>query len=136
MKSVTSLVIVVGAFCAPALNAQEAALGALVYREHCASCHGNNLEGEPNWKVRKENGRLPAPPHDENGHTWHHTDDQLFRITKFGVRPPLAPEGYESDMPAFESVLTDTEIRAVLDFIKNSWPPRIRRRHAEMQRAQ
>lgn len=60
--------------------------GAEVYREHCASCHGANLEGEPNWKTPKENGRMPAPPHSEKGHTRHHADKLLFELTKFGLK--------------------------------------------------
>ena len=103
------------------LDARRVALGETVYRDHCASCHGVNLEGQPNWKVRGANGRLPAPPHDETGHTWHHPDAHLFRIVQLGVQPPLAPDGYESDMPAYAGVLTDDEIWAVLSFIKSTW---------------
>ena len=33
---------------------------------------------------------------------------------------------YESDMPGFADVLSDAEIRAVLDFIKSTWPERER----------
>lgn len=106
-------------------DAGQVALGASVYREHCASCHGANLEGEPNWRIRKPDGRLPAPPHDESGHTWHHPDEHLFRITKRGLNPPLAPEGYESDMPAFGETLTDAEIWAVLAYIKSRWPAKM-----------
>ena len=36
--------------------------GERLYAEHCASCHGPNLAGENNWRERKSNGRLPAPP--------------------------------------------------------------------------
>ncbi len=106
----------------------QVAMGRAVYQQNCGSCHGVRLEGQPNWRVRKPDGRLPAPPHDENGHTWHHPDEQLFRITKLGVKPPLAPEGYESDMPAFGDSLTDEQIWAVLAFIKRTWSSEIRRR--------
>lgn len=34
---------------------------------------------------------MPAPPHDDSGHTWHHADDVLFGITKHGLVPPYAP---------------------------------------------
>jgi mono/diheme cytochrome c family protein len=34
--------------------------------------------------------------------------------------------GYSSDMPAYASVLTDGEIRAVLGFIRSTWPERER----------
>lgn len=107
-------------------NEKQVALGRTLYMENCAACHGENLEGQPNWQVRKADNRLPAPPHDETGHTWHHPDNVLFKITKVGLEPPLAPEGYESDMPAFGETLTDKEIWAVLAFIKKSWPLRHR----------
>jgi mono/diheme cytochrome c family protein len=92
-----------------------------IYADHCASCHGADLEGQPNWQVALANGRMPAPPHDATGHTWHHSDDDLFTIVKFGMAA-LVP-GIESDMPGFQGVLSDDEIRAVLAFIKSTWPP-------------
>lgn len=105
--------------------------GRSIYAKHCAACHGVKLEGQPNWKVRLPTGRLPAPPHDETGHTWHHPDQMLFGITKFGVTPPYGPPGHQSDMPAFQSVLTDDEIRAVLAFIKSRWSPKVHDWRAE-----
>lgn len=98
--------------------------GEQVYAEHCASCHGGNLEGEPNWRQRNADGLMPAPPHDETGHTWHHSDLVLFRITKLGVAA-IVGEGYESNMPGFEETLSDQEILDVLGYIKSTWPDRI-----------
>ena len=58
------------------------ALGEQVYAQNCAACHGAKLEGQANWRQRGFNGYMPAPPHDETGHTWHHPilpvhDDQI-----------------------------------------------------------
>jgi len=100
------------------------AWGERVYAQHCASCHGPRLEGQPHWRNRRPDGRLPAPPQDESGHTWHHPDQVLFAITKNGLVPPHAPKGYESDMPAFASKLGDDEIWSVLAFIKSRWTSR------------
>lgn len=105
--------------------------GARLYEAQCASCHGAELEGEADWRQRKASGRLPAPPHDESGHTWHHSDAQLFALTKHGPAA-LVGQGYESDMPGFEEVLSDREILAVLSYIKSRWPAEIRRRHDEL----
>jgi len=110
----------------------DLALGAKLYAQHCASCHGANLEGQPDWRKRLPNGRFPAPPHDASGHTWHHPDEVLFAITKHGLAPPYAPAGYESDMPAFGGKLSDQEIRAVLAYIESRWPPEVLKQRAEM----
>lgn len=99
------------------------AVGQRVYASHCAICHGANLEGQPNWRQRLPNGRMPAPPHDAAGHTWHHPDALLFGIVKEGLVPgKYAPPRYESDMPAFGGRLSDDEIRAVLAYVKSTWP--------------
>jgi mono/diheme cytochrome c family protein len=103
------------------------ARGKVVYAEQCASCHGAKLEGQPNWRHRLPNGRLPAPPHDATGHTWHHSDRQLFEMTKNGTMP-----GYETDMPAYKGVLSDADIWAVLSLIESTWPVDIRERQQRM----
>ena len=114
----------------------KVALGAKVYAQHCGSCHGANLEGQPAWQRALPNGRMPAPPHDESGHTWHHPDGLLFGITKNGLAR-YAPPGYESDMPAFGGKLSDDEIWAVLSFIKSHWRSRdVLAARAEMLRNQ
>lgn len=107
------------------------ALGASVYREHCAACHGERLEGQPNWRVRFPDGRLPAPPHDATGHTWHHPDQHLFDVTKYGTAA-IVGGNYKSDMAAFGDRLSDRQIWAVLAFIKSQWPEEIRKRQARM----
>jgi mono/diheme cytochrome c family protein len=104
-------------------KAAQIAQGHALYGVHCARCHGKNLEGQPNWKTPLSNGRLPAPPHDKTGHTWHHTDDALIGITKLGLKP-FAGDNYESDMPAFGAILSDQEIEAILAYIKSTWPKR------------
>ena len=98
--------------------------GGSIYAESCAACHGAQLEGQADWRRRTEDGRMPAPPHDDSGHTWHHADRDLFTITKHGVGAVVP--GYESDMPAFEGLLSDDEVKAVLAYIKTSWSERER----------
>lgn len=115
-------------------DAAHLALGQKLYAQHCASCHGANLEGQPQWQKRLPNGKMPAPPHDETGHTWHHPDEVLFGITKYGMAL-YAPPGYQSDMPAFGGQLSDDEIRAVLAFIQSRWTsPELLQARAEMTR--
>lgn len=96
--------------------------GQKLYMDHCAQCHGANLEGEtPDWRKRKADGTLPAPPHDATGHTWHHSDSVLFVITKHGGQA-VAPPSFKSAMPGFGDQLSDAEIRSILAYIKSRWP--------------
>jgi mono/diheme cytochrome c family protein len=118
-------------------NAVQVDAGRTVYTKHCANCHGARLEGQPDWRQRMPNGRLPAPPHDDSGHTWHHSDEMLFGITKNGLVPDYAPPDYQSDMPAFGGRLSDNDIWAVLAFIKSRWSPEVVKMRAErLQQAQ
>jgi mono/diheme cytochrome c family protein len=112
-------------------DAQVVAEGAALYDRHCASCHGADLEGQPNWRERNEAGRLPAPPHDVTGHTWHHADALLIDITTRGTAAVVG-RGYESDMIGFGDVLSEEEIIAVLSFIKSTWPAEIIEAHNQM----
>jgi mono/diheme cytochrome c family protein len=117
------------------LATDDAALlakGQAVYVQHCASCHGARLQGQPNWRERDAAGRLPAPPHDASGHTWHHPDQVLFDITKYGVAKAANLKDYDSAMPAYEGVLTDAEIVAVLSWIKSQWPAQARAQQDEV----
>ena len=102
-------------------NAQQIALGQQVYVAQCAKCHGANLEGQANWKMPLPDGSMPAPPHDESGHTWHHPDLYLFNVVKQGGQAS-SPPGYKNAMPAFGDKLSDEEIWAVTAYIKSTWP--------------
>ncbi len=102
-----------------------------IYAQHCAECHGANLEGQADWRQPLPDGGLRAPPHDASGHTWHHPDEILFTITKFGGGA-VAPPGFTSNMPPFEGVLSDHEISATLAFIASQWPPGVRERQQRL----
>ncbi|WP_425041126.1 c-type cytochrome [Primorskyibacter sp. S187A] len=115
-------------------DAEIVASGQAVYDTYCASCHGVNLEGQENWRSPGADGRLPAPPHDETGHTWHHNGHTLFGLTKYGVAAAIGDPDYASNMPIYDGVLSDDEIIAVLSYIKSTWPAEIRARHDAMER--
>lgn len=108
---------------------QTVLAGASVYSQHCAACHGVRGEGQPNWRERGADGRLPAPPHDESGHTWHHPDAQLFAIVKYGLAKLIDQPDYPTNMPIYDTVLSDAEIVAVLSWVKAQWPKEIQARH-------
>ena len=108
-------------------------IGKLVYENNCASCHGVNLEGQERWRQPDADGYMPAPPHDESGHTWHHPDEYLFLMTKYGLEEIIGQE-YPNNMPAYNNVLSDREIVAALSFIKSTWSTRIRQQHDKINK--
>ena len=134
MRALVLSCVMAMAGCAEQADPAQIARGAAVYAENCAACHGAKLEGQPNWRQKLPNGRWPAPPHDESGHTWHHSDRWLFEVVEKGLVPPNVPRGHESDMPAFGGRLSNAEIRAVLAYIKSQWSEETLRKRDEMLR--
>ena len=134
-RSAQHLAVLIAVALAGAAGAAlaEDVSGRQVYVEHCASCHGANLEGAPDWQQPGPDGRLPAPPHDETGHTWHHDDAMLIDYITRGGQAVLDDMGvsFTSGMPGFGAVLEDSEIEAILDYIKSTWPAHIRDAQAQ-----
>lgn len=97
------------------LDPVRIAYGSDLYQEHCASCHGEDLSGHPDWRTPDEDGFFRPPPHDSSGHTWHHADRVLMEIIRNGGELP------QSRMPAFGNKLSDDDIEAILDFFKDNW---------------
>lgn len=120
------------------LDGRDIGSGEELYQEHCASCHGVELEGQPNWTQPGPDGIRPAPPHDASGHTWHHDNDLLFNYTRLGGTELLRQRGIEnfaSGMPGFRESLTDAEIWDILAFIRSTWPAEIQGQHKRVNPA-
>ncbi|MFK7801653.1 MAG: cytochrome c [Anaerolineae bacterium] len=107
------------------VSAESLQTGQMVYVQNCASCHGESLEGQPDWKIPNDDGTMKAPPHNEDGHTWHHDDAYLFERIRYGTQTLDAVTQSQSNMPAYDGVLTDEEIKSVLAYLKSTWPPHI-----------
>ncbi|MDE0696174.1 MAG: cytochrome c [Boseongicola sp.] len=131
------LVVALGIFVCPTiiqagheLDDRDISAGQALYNEHCASCHGADLEGAPNWRSPNEDGTLPAPPHDETGHTWHHDNQLLYAYTASGGEGALAERGitnFKSAMPGFADVISEEEIWNILAYIRSTWPERVQK---------
>ena len=93
--------------------------------------HGIKLEGQKDWMSRLPDGLMPAPPHDETGHTWHHSDKYLFMITKYGIEDIIGQK-YPNNMPAYKDILSDKEIISVLSYIKSTWPNKVKKIHDQI----
>ena len=95
-----------------------------VYLEQFNSCHGVNLEGQVGWRDNIVDGMRLAPPHDKSGHTWHHPDEMLFNLTKYGFKA-MINDDYKVSMPVYDGILSDEEIIASLSYIKSAWPDEV-----------
>ena len=124
MKIIVTFLLIIFTTSAVAQDSDGQAL----YQEYCASCHGENLEGQNDWQAPDENGVRPAPPHDETGHTWHHPYEMLFYYTKLGGEGFAKAQNmqpFPSGMPAFGEQLSDEQIDNILRYIESSWPAQI-----------
>jgi len=122
------------AFAGHELDNRDIGNGRALYMEHCASCHGARLEGQPNWRSAEPDGILPAPPHDASGHTWHHDNRLLFDYTKLGGEALMDARGiteFRSGMPGLGDVLADDGIWDILAYIRSTWPERIKKIQAQ-----
>jgi mono/diheme cytochrome c family protein len=113
--------LLVLAGCGASEQAVEADLarGAELYERHCAACHGGATGGEIS--------DIP-PPHNAEGHTWHHATCDLVDITLEG----LPPREGQPEMPAFEGRLTEEEVRTIITHIARWWEPDQRAHQAEV----
>ncbi|MES2333238.1 MAG: cytochrome c [Pseudomonadota bacterium] len=119
-------------------NAPDLERGQQIYVTKCAACHGATLQGQPDWQTPRADGTYPAPPHDENGHTWHHGDAMLSDYIRRGGQAVLDGMGvkFTSGMPSFAGDLSDADIEAVLAFIKSTWPEPVRAAQEERTQAE
>lgn len=97
--------------------------GEALFSGICASCHGLSGEGQPNWHIRKEDGTLPPPPLNGDGHTWHHGDGFLYKVVRDGGKWMESPDipHFKSGMPAFGEQLSHDEIIGIITYVKSLW---------------
>lgn len=93
--------------------------GAPLYREHCASCHGPEGDGEGPSAA----GLNPKPVHlDDGAYMNRLSNAYLRRITAEGG----AAVGKSSMMPGLEATLSEAEIRDVVAFVRSLAEPAYR----------
>jgi S-disulfanyl-L-cysteine oxidoreductase SoxD len=84
--------------------------GEELYGAHCIACHGGATGGSIT--------DIP-PPHNAEGHTWHHPDCVLVDIILDGMPRRRG----EPAMPAFGNRLSEEDAHAILAYIKTWWEP-------------
>lgn len=113
-----------GAETSPAPDA-TIARGEELYAPHCQPCHGNR---------NGDGGIATAPRHNQDGHTWHHTDLVLLDTITNGsgergvmLRRMTGVPDDAPRMPAWQGALSEDDMQAVLALIKTWWTPEQRR---------
>ena len=79
-------------------------LGKKIYVDQCANYHGVAPEGQAGWRDKMVDDMRLVPPHDKSGHTWHHPDALLFKLTKYGFAAMIGND-YKVSMPICDDVL-------------------------------
>ena len=88
------------------------AMGATIYEQQCAQCHGDAGQGAA--------GAYPALA-GNRAVTMESVDNLVNIVRKGGFAPSTAGNPRPYGMPPYAHLLSDTEIAAVLTFIRQSW---------------
>ena len=108
-------------------DAKQLALGEKVYQTNCSNCHGDQAQGDANWRKKDADGHYPAPPLNGSGHAWHHSTEVLKNVINNG-----SPQG-KGKMPAWKGKLSKKEINAVVVWFQSAWPQPVYDAWYEMQ---
>ena len=104
--------------------AEHLSVGKRVYYQNCMPCHGDYLDGQGHYA----SGFNPLPLNfQDNGTIAQLTESFVFwRVAKGGPGLPREGTPWNSAMPAWEDLLTEREIWAVVLFLyeQTGWKPR------------
>jgi len=100
----------------PLLEPARVARGAEVFRQSCATCHGDRAQGAINWTKAGPDGKYPPPPLDGSAHAWHHPFAQLKQTIQDGT---LKLGG---SMPPWKGKLSEADTEAVILWFQSTWP--------------
>ncbi|MEM7800066.1 MAG: cytochrome c, partial [Chloroflexota bacterium] len=102
---------------------RQLVIGERVYASQCGACHGVDFAGQPEWKIPNRDGTLKAPPLNEDGLLVSYSDAIIEEKIRYGAALLNDDMQRLSNMPAYDTILTDEEIDAVIAYIKAQWPP-------------
>ena len=96
---------------------ESLASGARLYQEHCATCHGPEAQGHPDWERSSRTDLPAAPPLNGSGNDSKRKKQELVAAIKNGtMRKGM------SLMPAWKGRLSDQEIEDIIVWFQALWP--------------
>lgn len=99
----------------PQQNVETTDKGRALYEDNCAACHGDNGVGErPDDPNARDEFGFVAPAMDDSAHAWHHSNAQLLQTIRDG-----SPRNER--MQAWKGELSDTDINAIIAYVKSLW---------------
>ncbi|MEG0002358.1 MAG: c-type cytochrome [Comamonas sp.] len=96
----------------PVAKANDALLGAKVYTQHCAQCHGEQGEGRPGAFGALAGNRAVNLADGSN---------VVRMVLQGGYPPATAGNPRPHGMPPFSHQLSDAQIAAVSSYVRQSW---------------
>ncbi len=93
--------------------AKEENTTSVIYQNHCAACHGSKGQPDADNPMFKELGILPANFTDQLFSSREPSKDWFLVVKEGG-----AAKGFSEIMPAFKEVLSDSQIKKVVKYIK------------------
>ena len=92
----------------PELNSYANNAGSAVFRTWCAQCHGSGAAGAKGYPNLLDNDWL-----------WGGEIEEIYLTIAHGIRNEDDPDARYSEMPAFDEILEDEDIAAVVAHVRN-----------------
>ncbi len=96
-------------------NNEQVNQGAVLFKQNCSACHGQNAEATADWKTTDAKGNYPPPPLNGTAHAWHHGLDLLRTTIREGGKK------LGGVMPPFKDKLSDNEIDLLIAYFQSKW---------------
>jgi mono/diheme cytochrome c family protein len=112
IKSLPAKTLAEGEQAPTPVSAEQAALGAAIYKDRCDKCHGSSGRG----------GMFSGPPLAGSAIVQSVDPDSLINAVLYGATPAEGIKlGAWETMKPYADVLSDTDIANVANYVRGSW---------------
>lgn len=109
-------------------SAESIARGAAVFQRRCAECHGPGAQGHPDWRPKRDDKLVVAPPLNGSGPAARRKKAELKKIITEGISLGGIPV-----MPRWNGRLNEGDIDDVITWFQALWPPEVYERWSKAQ---